>query len=158
MRTSNEAPTSKWTWTESITGRKAHLKGGFIDPQEPLVPDSVIIHRRDGAASRHKVLALVQPGSDPVVSVHPSGTPVPGHSSPIPPAVRWKHSKLRSSCSRNGIKATVFRIRKNGDSMWTYHTITTGLRHPTDNHPTFSTRKDALKACEKALPAHITQA
>lgn len=42
--------------------------------------------------------------------------------------------------------------------MWTYHTITAGLRHPMADYPTFSTRKAAVRACETALPAHVTQA
>ena len=159
MPITNETPTSNWTWARSsITGWKAHLEGGFIDPQQPLVPDFVIIHRRDGAASRHKAIALIQTGSNPVVSVHTSGTPVPGHPPPIPPAVRWKHSNLRSRCNHNGAKATVFRIRKDGGSMWTYHTVTAGLTHPTADYPTFSTRKAAVRAREKALQAHVTQA
>ena len=159
MPITNGPPTSNWTWTgSSITGWKAHLEGGFIDPEQPLAPDTVIIHRRDGAVSQHKVLALIQPGSNPVISVHASGTPVAGHPSPIRPAVRWKHSKLRSRCNHNGTKATVFRIRKDGNSMWTYHTVTAGLRHPTAGYPTFSTRKAAVHACQRVLPAHVTKA
>lgn len=158
------AKTLAWTWTGSpITGWKAQLRKGFIDPQKPLVPSSITIHRRDGAASQHTVLALIQPGSNPLVKVNASGTPAPGYPTPTSPAVRWKHSKLRSRCRHNGTKATVFRIRKNGDSMWTYHTMsnnatTSNAPQPANppSHPTFPTRQAALKACEKALLEPIT--
>ena len=142
-----------WTWTRSSnTAWEAQLQGGFIDAQQPNIPGSIVVHRRDGAASRHQVLSLTKPGSDPTVSVSRTGTPVPGLLAPTKPKFRWKHSKPRSRCHHNRVKATVFRIRRNGLTTWTYHTDKGTSPQATAGHyPTFAKRRSALRACENAL-------
>lgn len=155
MTTAN--PSHKWTWLRNPAGGwHAQLRGGFIDAQEPRVPSSIVVHRRDGTASQHDVVALLQPGSNPVVAVRQDGSQAEGYRMPDQPAVRWKHSNKRSRANFEGLRAAVFRSRKNGRKTWSYH-ILKPTGHPLHTGQDFANRKSALHACEDKLLPPPTQ-
>ena len=150
----NQTTAPQWTWLPAGPGRwNARLKDGFISPDNPHTPASVVVHRRDGTASQHNVTSLVQAGSDPVVAVSRHATPVDGLPTPKRPQVRWKHSKKRSRTAYGHRRATVFRIKPDGQETWVYQVQRPdGILLRTEE--TFKTRAAAARACEQHLTTH----
>ena len=127
--------------------------------QANALPATVVVHRQDGTASRHRVTGLVRPGNNPLVSVDPRHLqPAPNLPAPTRPEFTWKHSKKRSCLVRqdphraNAHHATVHRTRRHGSTLWTFT-----LRDPATRATTHQgavpaqTRAQALRDCEDTL-------
>ena len=132
---------------------RAALPGGFIAPGTHP-PESVVIVRRDGSASRHEVTGLASPGSNPVCEVRGEGTPEPGFPEPERPRYAWKRSahRLRARTA-GGLEAAVFRTRRDGNSGWGFRITPAGNRREIleEERGPIPTRNRAAGRCEAEL-------